>query len=111
VELAQPPVTDLPPHDVLGYDPLRLAARPQHGVREHPHQTNVAAAVDQPDVSAHEFRTQLLGGGAVLGAATGTGAAEDADSFHAAILSAASATRRESATRRQKSLMFGPKTG
>jgi hypothetical protein len=85
-ELAQPPVPDFPRHETLRDDPLRLPTRLQHGVCEHPHQTNVAAAVHQFDVGPCQFRSKFLGGGSVFGAATGTGAAEDADSFHAAIV-------------------------
>src|ERR1035441_1510959 len=93
MEFREPVVTDLKRHKVLRDDSHGLAARPQHRVREHTHQTHIAAAVHQSNVSSHQCRAHLLGGGAVLGAAAGTGAAENADSFHAAILNFASASR------------------
>src|ERR1700687_6512195 len=91
MEFRQSVVPDLTRHEVLRDAPPRLAARPQHGVREHPHQAHIAATVDQPDVAPCQFRCKLLGGSAVLGAAPRTGAAEKADSDHAALLSLAAA--------------------
>jgi hypothetical protein len=87
IEFREPVVPDLPRHQVLRDDSLHLAARPQHGVRDHTHEAHVAAAVDQPDIAAHKFRTQLLGCCSVFGVAARTGAAEHADSFHPVILS------------------------
>jgi hypothetical protein len=66
MEFRQSVVPDLPRHELLGDDSLRLAARPQHGVREQPHQTHIPAAVHQLDVAPCQFRSKLLGGGAVL---------------------------------------------
>jgi hypothetical protein len=44
-------------------------------------------AVAQTKLSpAHQFRAQFFGGGSVFATAAGTGTAEDADSFHEAIL-------------------------
>jgi hypothetical protein len=83
VELRQPVVPDLSCHRVLRDDPLCLAARPQHRIREHAHQTHIAAAIDQPDVAPCQFSAQFLGSGAVIGAAPCAGTA---DSFHGAIL-------------------------
>src|ERR1019366_2050700 len=87
VKLRQPLVPDLAPHKVFGDDSHRLAARPQHRVREHTHQTHIAAAVHQANVASHQFRSHILGGSAVLRAAAGTGTAENADSSHLVILS------------------------
>jgi hypothetical protein len=71
---------------VFRYDSLCLAACPQHGVRDNPHQTHIAAAVDQSNLSSHQFRCHFLSGISVFRTATLTGAAENTDSFHAAIL-------------------------
>src|SRR5208282_4172420 len=92
MEFRQPLVTDLAPHKVFRDDANRLAARPQHRVREPTHQSHIAAAVHQSNVAPCQFCSKLLGGSAVLGAAAGTGAAENADSFHAGILNLASPT-------------------
>src|ERR1035438_7541353 len=86
VELREPVVPDLPRHNVLWNDSHRLAARPQHGVRDDTHQTHIAPAVPQPNISSHQFPTHLLSGSAVFGAAALTGAAENTDSSHADIL-------------------------
>jgi hypothetical protein len=91
VKLRQPLVPDLAPDKVVRDDSHRLAARLQHCVREHTHQTHIAAAIHQPNVASHQFRAHLLSGSAVLWAAAGTGAAENADSSHAAILRLAAA--------------------
>src|SRR5208337_5539245 len=98
VELGKPVVPDLSCHELLWDDANHFAARPQNGVREHTHQAHVTAAVHQTDFPAHEFRTQFLGGSAVLRTAAGTGAAENADSFHAPILNLASAIKGKPAT-------------
>jgi hypothetical protein len=50
------------------------------------HQTHIAAAVHQSNISSHQFRSHFLSGSAVFRTATLTGAAENADSFHAGIL-------------------------
>ena len=68
------------------YDSLCLASRPQHGIREHSHQTYAGTAVYQSDVPLHKFGTQLFGGNAILRSAARTGAAEHADFLHAVIL-------------------------
>ncbi len=86
MEFRQPLLPDLQRHQVSGDDSLHLAASFQHGVGYHTHQTHTSAAVDQSNVSSYQFLTHLLGGSAVLRTATLTGAAENADSFHAAIL-------------------------
>jgi hypothetical protein len=96
MELREPLVPDIPRHEVFRNNALHLAARPQHRIRDNPHQTHVAAAVHQADVSPHQFGSHLLGGSAVLWAATRTGAAENADSFHAVILNLGFARERES---------------
>src|ERR1017187_1818318 len=87
VKLSQPLVPDLSLHKVFGDDSHRLAARPQHCVREHTHQTHIATAIYQSNVASHQFRSHILGGSAVLRAVPGTRPAENADSFHPAILS------------------------
>ena len=92
MELGQPVVADLSCQEVLRDDSHRLAIGLQHRVREHAHQTDIAATINQPYLPAHELCTQFLGGGSVLGAIARTGAAENADSSHAAILSVASTT-------------------
>jgi hypothetical protein len=79
-------VPDLTCHQVLWDDSHCFASRPQHGVREHTHQTHISAAINQPCIPAHEFRTHRLSGSAVFRVAPLTGTAEDADSFHADIL-------------------------
>src|ERR1700735_3314859 len=86
MELREPLVPDLPRHKVFRDDSLRLATSLPHGVRDNPHQTHVAAAVHQSNFPSHQFRSHLLGGSAVFRTATRTGAAENADSFHAVIL-------------------------
>src|ERR1035437_7343904 len=102
VKFRQSLVPDLALHKVFGDDSHCLAARPQHRVREHTHQTHVAAAVYQADVAPCQFHCKLLGGSAVLGAAPLTGAAENADSFHAAILKLAFVNARLNAPSLQK---------
>ena len=48
MEFREPVAPDLPCHEALRDDPLRLPARLQHGVREHSHQAHVAATVASP---------------------------------------------------------------
>ena len=79
-------MSDLQRQQVSGDDSLHLATSLQHRVRDYAHQTHIAAAVDQSNVSSYQFPTHLRSGSAVLRTATLTGAAENADSFHAAIL-------------------------
>src|ERR1700730_10786836 len=87
MQLRESPVPDLPRHKVFRDDSLRLAARLKHGVRDSSHQAHIAAAIHQTNVSSRQLRSHLLSGIAVLWTATGAGAAENADSSHAPILS------------------------
>jgi CHASE3 domain sensor protein len=86
MEFRQTLVTDLPCHKMFGDDSYRLAACFQSGVRDYPHETHIPASVHQANASSHQFRSHLLSGNAVFRTATFTGAAENADSFHAGIL-------------------------
>src|ERR1039458_3845075 len=76
MEFREPRVPDLTHHQVFRDDSLRLASRLQYGVRQHTHQTHIAAAVHQTDIPTREFRAQFLGGSAVLGTASLTGTKE-----------------------------------
>jgi hypothetical protein len=86
MEFRQTLVTDLPCHEVFGDDSYPLAACFQSGVRDYPHETHIPASVHQANASSHQFRSHLLSGNGVFRTATFTGAAENADSFHAGIL-------------------------
>jgi hypothetical protein len=50
---------------------VHLAALAQRGVREHPHQPDVPAAVDQPDAAAGQQPPQRIGRRREPGIATG----------------------------------------
>ena len=91
MEFREPLVADLSRQEVLRDHSYRLTAHPQHGVRDHAHQTHIATAVHQTNVPSYQFRGHLLGSNAVFRTATLTGAAENADSSHAVILNLASA--------------------
>src|ERR1019366_6470088 len=89
-------------HEVLWDDANHFAALPQHRVRKHTHETDIAAAVHQSGAATCQFRAHFLGSSAVLRAAAGTGAAENADSSHAAILKLAFVNARLNAPSLQK---------
>ena len=62
VEVVQCRVCDLVPGQGLGDDPGGPAARGQGGIGDHAHQSDGGAAVDEPDATAGEARSQPFGG-------------------------------------------------
>jgi aryl-alcohol dehydrogenase-like predicted oxidoreductase len=82
LELGQVGMADLAVDQRLRHDADRLAARGQHGVGDHAHQADLAAAVDEPDAARGELGGE--GAGAVgvggIGARIRTGV--DADAMH-----------------------------
>jgi hypothetical protein len=79
VELGQAGVSDLAVHQRLRDDPDGLSTRVQHGISEHTHEADTAAAVDQGDPTLGEHITDNAGGISVGRSAAAVRATEDTD--------------------------------
>src|SRR5690606_1130856 len=72
---------DLPLLEEAGDDAEDVAARREHGAGEDAHETDRAAAIDEPDAGLGEDRAEPLGRFGIGGIGAGRGTAIDANAF------------------------------
>ena len=82
MQVAQGPMGDLVTRERLGDDPDDPAARCDHGVRHHAHQTHRGAAVDEADPPRRQLGAESLRREREARIGAGARAAEDADVAH-----------------------------